>query len=271
MRGRAEVAHQAHNLGVVWFESHSRKNNNETLPPRGVVRVTLNMFRNKAYITIDMGFIYCITNKINQKKYIGKTTFSVEKRWNEHLNDYKRKHLEKRALYEAMNKYGANNFICEELCECSNDILDIKEQEYIELFQTYHYGYNLTIGGDGKILYNYKDIIEYYLNNKVTIKDTAKYFNCSTDTIKDVLVKYNVKIRNLHKENFYGSCLKPKEIFCFTKENEFVKQFCSVKEASEWIFENGKCKTINSGVRGHISDCANGKITTAYGYIWKYN
>ena len=34
------------NLEVVWFESHSRKNNNETLPPRGVVWVTLNMFRN---------------------------------------------------------------------------------------------------------------------------------------------------------------------------------------------------------------------------------
>lgn len=46
LRGRAEVARQAHNLEVVWFESHPRKNNNETLPPRGVVRVTLNMFRN---------------------------------------------------------------------------------------------------------------------------------------------------------------------------------------------------------------------------------
>ena len=123
------------------------------------------MFQNKDCNTKDMGYIYCITNKINQKKYIGKTTFSVEKRWNEHLTDCKRKHLEKRALYEAMNKYGVDNFTCEELCECSNDILDIKEQEYIEMFQTYHYGYNLTIGGDGKILYNYKDIVEYYLND----------------------------------------------------------------------------------------------------------
>ena len=78
-------------------------------------------------------------------------------------------------------------------------------------------------------------------------------------------------IRNLHLENFYGSCLKPKTISSYTKENVFIKQFNSVKEASEWVFENGKCKTLNSGVRGHISDCANGKQSTAYGYIWKYN
>lgn len=66
-----------------------------------------------------MGYIYCITNNINGKKYIGKTTFNVEKRWNEHLKDYKRKRSEKRALYEAMNKYGVENFTCEKICECS--------------------------------------------------------------------------------------------------------------------------------------------------------
>jgi len=30
------------------------------------------------------GFIYKITNNLNQKNYIGKTTYSVEKRWKEH-------------------------------------------------------------------------------------------------------------------------------------------------------------------------------------------
>lgn len=218
-----------------------------------------------------MGYIYCITNNINGKKYVGKTTFNVEKRWSEHLKDYKRKRSEKRALYEAMNKYGVENFTCEKICECSNDILDVKEQEYIELLQTYKHGYNLTFGGDGKILYNYNNIVEYYVNNKVTMRDTATFFKCSVDTVKDILKKHNVEIRNLHLENFYGSCLKPKTISSYTKENVFIKQFNSVKEASEWVFENGKCKTLNSGVRGHISDCANGKQSTAYGYIWKYN
>lgn len=37
-----------------------------------------------------MPFIYKITDDVNNKVYIGKTSFSIEKRWHEHLQDYKR-------------------------------------------------------------------------------------------------------------------------------------------------------------------------------------
>ena len=42
-----------------------------------------------------MGFIYCITNKINKKKYIGKTLNTVDHRWKEHLKDYKKREYER--------------------------------------------------------------------------------------------------------------------------------------------------------------------------------
>ena len=60
-----------------------------------------------------MAYIYKIINKKNNKIYIGKTEFSIEKRWKEHLRDSK-KNLD-RPLYRAMNKYGIENFDIEQV------------------------------------------------------------------------------------------------------------------------------------------------------------
>lgn len=39
----------------------------------------------------NIGYIYKITNLINNKCYIGQTTKSIEERWNQHKNDAFRK------------------------------------------------------------------------------------------------------------------------------------------------------------------------------------
>lgn len=63
---------------------------------------------------------------------------------------------------------------------------------------------------------------------------------------------------------------KGNKISQYSKTNEFIQSFESTVAASHWIYEQDKCVNLNSGVRSHISDCANGKRKTAYGYIWKY-
>ena len=52
-----------------------------------------------------MAYIYKITNLINGKVYIGKTSEkTIEERFKIHIKDSKKEHCEKRPLYDAMNK-----------------------------------------------------------------------------------------------------------------------------------------------------------------------
>lgn len=58
-----------------------------------------------------------------------------------------------------------------------------------------------------------------------------------------------------------------KHVVAYTKNGEKIEEFDSTVLASQWCFEQGKCADLCSGVRAHISACANGKRKTAYGYI----
>lgn len=57
-----------------------------------------------------MGYIYKITNDINQKSYIGKTEYSIEKRFKEHCSESEQERSWNRPLYRAMRKYGIEHF-----------------------------------------------------------------------------------------------------------------------------------------------------------------
>lgn len=73
------------------------------------------------------GFIYCISNDINNKKYVGKTASSIEERFKQHCRDSKKIIREKRPLYNAMSKYGEEHFSIELIEEC--DLSELEERE----------------------------------------------------------------------------------------------------------------------------------------------
>lgn len=95
--------------------------------------------------------IYKITNLINDKCYIGKTNNSY-RRWKDHQRlavTPNHKEYDK-ALYQAMRKYGIENFefeIIEELKDYS--ISREREKYWIQYFNSYNNGYNENLGGDG--------------------------------------------------------------------------------------------------------------------------
>lgn len=107
-----------------------------------------------------MGYIYKITNKINNKIYIGKTSLSVEKRFREHLLESRRWVEESNRTYSsrfypAILKYGEDNFTVEVIEECPNSILDEREKFYIRTLNSTdeNVGYNISLGGLGGPLF----------------------------------------------------------------------------------------------------------------------
>lgn len=98
--------------------------------------------------------IYKITNKLNNKVYIGQSN-NVLRRLNEH------KRQRKVDIDSYINVLGVDNFEFEILEECSKEELDKKEQQYIEQYNSVEDGYNIQQGeGNGRAKLTEDDIIK---------------------------------------------------------------------------------------------------------------
>ena len=91
--------------------------------------------------------IYCIENLINQNKYIGQSN-DIYTRWKEHKFELNKNTHHNRYLQNAWNKYGTENFQWNILEECEYEKCFDREIYYIQLFNSFDQGYNLTRGGD---------------------------------------------------------------------------------------------------------------------------
>ena len=209
-----------------------------------------------------MAYIYKITNKVNGKLYIGKTLNSIESRFKEHIADSQRGNKQHRPLYKAFNKYGIENFKIELIEECSIENLNAREIYWIAKFNTFKCGYNATKGGDGKILYDYAEIVSVYTELKYVTK-TAEYFNCDPLVINKALKAYNISTID-HK----GETRRAVEQYDL--DNNYIQTFSSEKEAALWLYNNKKVPNFKTGIISHIHNVATGKAKTAYKYIWKY-
>lgn len=96
--------------------------------------------------------IYKITNIVNGKIYVGLTTTTLQQRWDGHIRNSK---TSNRHLYNAMRKYGLDNFTIEEI-DSTDDFKKLGELErhYINKYnsQDPNKGYNITAGGESNQL-----------------------------------------------------------------------------------------------------------------------
>lgn len=206
-----------------------------------------------------MAYIYKITNQVNGKIYIGKTLGTIQERWKEHCKDFKKERCEKRPLYSAMNKYGIENFIIEQVEECSPEIVNEREKYWIEYYSSFKYGYNATIGGDGKQYLDYDLIYSLYKEGK-NLTEISKMLKCDTHSVTKVLNNFNVS----HEERVKRAISQNKiPVLMIDKDTgEVLKSFTGLQEAEKFL---GKVRS-----KQHIAEVCKGKRNVAYGYKWKF-
>lgn len=201
--------------------------------------------------------IYKITNTINNKCYIGQSV-NIEHRWIEHKSaarNYSQKNSS--ALYNAINKYGIENFKFEIIEETSIEKLDEREKYWIQYYDTYYHGYNLTTGGFGGTRYDYDKIFSLWQEG-YNCKEIQKLIHCDDQTVTKALRTNNITMEDVRRR-----INKPIPIVAIDiNTNEPLKIFYSKNDASKLLTnKNNRGSNFNNAINGHYR---------YLGYYWEY-
>lgn len=191
-----------------------------------------------------MGYIYKITNLINQKGYIGLTRRKPETRWYEHFNTCYGSKGQKFHIHNAILKYGWVNFSFEILEEVAEDEINERERYWIQYYNTYDNGYNETLGGEGAVKYDYKEFLQLW-NEGLTVNEIASKMSCSRNTVYYALSSIEgwreEAIARRWENNLQAmNEAHSKSIDVYDLNGEFVGTFSSQREASVALFGDNR-------------------------------
>lgn len=204
-----------------------------------------------------MGYIYLITNNINEKRYVGKTVNPIHHRWNKHIEEAYGGNKSNSLLHRAIIKYGASNFGINILEECADTELNEKEKNYIKKYDTYYThnkGYNMTWGGEGVTKYSDDEIL--YLWNQ-------GYRNCEIARLlgaKDTTI--SLRIQSLIGSN----AAKARRVD--SRKISIVQYDLQGNYIKEWESASIAEKELNLS-QGSISRCCNKQRTNSGNFLWK--
>lgn len=237
-----------------------------------------------------IGYIYKVTNTVNDKVYIGQTITTVTRRWRRHIRDSYNKNAADYdcKFHRAIRKYTAEKFIVEEEINVNADtkeelidLLNDLEIMYVKRYDSFRYGYNSTIGGSalsaqktGALNPQSIKILQYtskavFVKEWDAIADAARAYNCSDTTIidcckgkvktvKGFIWRYKDDPQKLPvKEVEVG---KQKIILQYDLDGNFIKEWDSMADIR---------RELNLHV-GHIPDVCKGRRSQAFGFVWKY-
>ena len=173
-------------------------------------------------------YIYVWFNTLNGKCYVGQT-INEKDRYRKHIQDSFNRNSRgyNYHLHRAIRKYGLENF-----------------EYYINKYDSFKNGYNMTEGGDG--VKGHQWTLEERLQQSQKIK--GKLSGCNNPM-------YNSKWNQKQKDANQTKVLK------YTVDGEYVAEYESIAKAAQSVGANNT---------GNISNCCRGLRNKAYGYIWKY-
>lgn len=195
------------------------------------------------------GVIYCYTNIVNGKKYVGQT-YREKDRIRQHKKMSYRN--AKQYFHKAIRKYGWENFNYSVLCRKNylneSDLhFDLDLMEILSIFKldtTNHLiGYNIGFGGAGSNGNKGKKLSE---ETRKKISEAQKKVKHNKEWVDRVAEKHN------------------KPVTQFSLNGEFINKYNSIKEAVLSVHNSASNGTL-------IGSVCNGKRKSAYGYLWKWD
>lgn len=207
--------------------------------------------------------VYKITNKINNKIYIGITNQGSGARYRHHW--YESRIGEPAPIHRAMAKYGEENFTLE-IIDFADTYEELKEKEkyYIKLYDSMNreVGYNLTEGGDGTFGRLHSD------DTKEKIRQKALGRKASEETKKKMSEarkgrKISEKVKKIfaeiNKEN-------AKIVLQFDVSGKLLNEYPSISEAARAskVHRSTIVKQLSGVTKLTSNRCRKPK------FIWKY-
>ena len=214
------------------------------------------------------GFIYKYTSP-SGKSYIGQTVQRLSDRAGHNGKNY----LGCKYFWNAIQKYGWNNFYVEILGEFLIEELNYQERRFIEIFNTLvPNGYNIQFDCDRNYHKGRKRIYQYDGTTGLLIRpwesqtEAAKAFNVSIASLNGCLLgrskscagfawSFQLLERYPITEKLDNT---EKKVTMIDINNNIIKTFDSIGEAAREV----------GGERSPIKKCCRGELKTAYGYKW---
>lgn len=193
-----------------------------------------------------MGYIYIITNDINNKVYIGQTISTVEHRWGEHKTKAYYVAGDSRndtVFYKAIRKYGIDHFQAKELEYVEdNSMLSDRECYWIAEYNSYQEGYNSTIGGEGRQWYNYQDFKNLW-DKGYSVDEIAKEYECERNTVYYALSGFkgwSEEAKQRQKEKAIKAMQSSRKICvdCYDLKGNFLNTYESSRAAAHALDMN---------------------------------